>query len=211
MTVDNERDIALENATREKVVLTLGIDPVITGRAFEASRLYLAWADAERRLEEFKSEFRVYASKKRDIWNEANEDKVKTLKIPFRLKTERGVEVRHISVSCTASYTVEVTVLNKLKKEFPSEYRQLFIEETTVVVKPRGKEILRTQLRAAGLDDDRIRRLFNEVFDNEVTIKPIEDFEYKVEDVLRGAPDMAKKYVDLGVRRAVPTVTFEVR
>ena len=98
---------ALENATREKVVLTLGLDPTISGKAFEASRLYLAWAEAGKRLEEFKNEFRTYVSEKRDFWNEANEDKVTTLKIPFRLKTERGVEVRFISVSCTATYTVD--------------------------------------------------------------------------------------------------------
>jgi len=202
---------ALENATREKVVLTLGLDPTISGKAFEASRLYLAWAEAGKRLEEFKNEFRTYVSEKRDFWNEANEDKVTTLKIPFRLKTERGVEVRFISVSCTATYTVDKIVIHKFKRECPVEYKELFVEETTTLVRHGGEDLLRRYLESAKFSPAKIDSIFSQIFTTETDIKPVEDFEFKKEDVLRKASDVAKKYVELGVRRAAPAVTFEVR
>lgn len=209
--VGKTNDIALEQATREKVVLTLGVDPAITTRAFEASRLYLAKVEAEKKIEEFKTEFRAYAAKKRDVWNEANEDKVKTVKIPFRLKTERGEEIRHVSVTCSASYSVDNKIVGQLKREFPSQYNELFVEEVKSVLRPRGKEILASQFKAAGFDNKKIEKIFEEVFENDVSIKPVEDFEFKIDDVVKNSDKNVKRYIDLGVKRAAPAVTFEIR
>ncbi len=204
------QDPALDFAKREKVVLTLGIDPEITGRASEASRLYLAWLDAERKLEEHKDRFRKYAIQKRNIWNEATDDKVKTLKIPFMLRTERGIETRHISVSCTASYTVDALLIQKLRNDHPTVFENLFEIKEQTVVRPRGKDLLRQHLKAAKVSEQKIEQILGDVFETEETIRPVEDYEYLVEDEVRNQP-IAKRLCDLAVRRANPTVTFEVK
>lgn len=203
-------DPALDFAKREKVVLTLGLDPAITGKAHEASRLYLAWLDAERKLEEHKDRFRKYAIDKRNFWNEANDDKVKTLKIPFMLRTERGIETRHISVSCTATYTVDQLLLRKLRTDHLETFNNLFETKEETVVRPRGKEMLRQHLRSAGMTNPKIEKILEDVFETEETIRPIEDYEYLLEDEVRNNP-MAKRLCELAVRRANPTVTFEVK
>lgn len=136
---------------------------------------------------------------------------MKTVKIPFRLKTERGEEIRHVSVTCSASYTVDAKIVGQLKREFPFEYQELFVEEVKPVLRPRGKEILASQLRAAGLSPKKIEQIFEEVFENDVSIKPVEDFEFKIDDVVKNSDKNVKRYIDLGVKRAAPAVTFEIR
>lgn len=208
-TSDIGIDPALDGAVtgKSKTVIQLGLDPSITPLAAKAAETCALFEQVEKELKGLKVLLRTYGNEKRSVWNGANPfGDVSTVKIPFAFDKDGVKEIRFVTVTVADAYTIEPNGLAKFKVAFPVEYKKLFVEKPTQVLRENGEAVLKMRLEAAGMSAAQIKELLDAVIETNVKVSTVKGFERKIES--SEITDEVRTLLSLTVKQNESRISF---
>lgn len=177
-------DPAMIGAKRNKNTATLGFDPEFAPKVKHGAALAEAMKTAEALFKGVQAELREYGKNKRGLFNNIYKCNVTTVAVPFTVEvpvTEDsatpGHETKYLQVICTNKYSVSQDTVLALKEQLGDNYGKLFSEETTTTLKPNAEELFKNILAQLGLDEAKVEKSMEVLFDKNTTVSTQEDYE----------------------------------